>query len=140
MKIISANLNGIRSAAKKNFFEWMQKQEADFICVQELKAQAADPNWRAQCSERGDVPDDAIDEIATQTPTDAGQLDSLRSVPKGDIEAADAVVLPGVVLPSFAPGSPLAGPASCGPGAHCGAPSRVSAACRSRPRRPSRPR
>jgi len=42
MKIISANLNGIRSAAKKGFFEWMTAQEADFICVQELKAQAAD--------------------------------------------------------------------------------------------------
>lgn len=42
MKIISANLNGIRSAARKNFFEWMGAQDADFICVQELKAQAAD--------------------------------------------------------------------------------------------------
>jgi exodeoxyribonuclease-3 len=42
MKIISANLNGIRSAAKKNFFEWMHKQQADVICVQELKAQHAD--------------------------------------------------------------------------------------------------
>ena len=42
MKIISANLNGIRSAAKKHFFEWMAKQDADFICVQELKAQQAD--------------------------------------------------------------------------------------------------
>jgi len=36
--IISANLNGIRSASKKGFFDWMQKQDADFICVQELKA------------------------------------------------------------------------------------------------------
>lgn len=42
MKIISANLNGIRSAAKKQFFAWMLKQEADYICVQELKAQEAD--------------------------------------------------------------------------------------------------
>ena len=42
MKIISANLNGIRSAAKKNFFNWMAKQEADYVCVQELKAQEAD--------------------------------------------------------------------------------------------------
>ena len=42
MRIVSANLNGIRSAAKKNFFEWMRVQEADFICVQELKAQEAD--------------------------------------------------------------------------------------------------
>ncbi|MET3120312.1 exodeoxyribonuclease-3 [Undibacterium sp. GrIS 1.8] len=41
-KIISANLNGIRSASKKGFFEWMQQQQADFVCVQELKAQADD--------------------------------------------------------------------------------------------------
>ena len=31
MKIISANLNGIRSAAKKNFFDWMGRQQADFV-------------------------------------------------------------------------------------------------------------
>jgi exodeoxyribonuclease-3 len=42
LRIISANLNGIRSAAKKGFIEWMKKQQADFICVQELKAQATD--------------------------------------------------------------------------------------------------
>jgi exodeoxyribonuclease III len=42
LKIISANLNGIRSASKKGFFDWMDKQQADFVCVQELKAQAAD--------------------------------------------------------------------------------------------------
>ncbi|MFZ6672732.1 exodeoxyribonuclease III [Undibacterium sp. Xuan67W] len=41
-KIISANLNGIRSAAKKGFFEWMNQQQADFVCVQELKAQEPD--------------------------------------------------------------------------------------------------
>jgi exodeoxyribonuclease-3 len=40
--IISANLNGIRSAARKGFFDWIAAQSADFICVQELKAQAAD--------------------------------------------------------------------------------------------------
>ncbi|MDR3478870.1 MAG: exodeoxyribonuclease III [Gammaproteobacteria bacterium] len=42
MRVISANLNGIRSAARKGFFEWMQKQDADVICVQEIKAQEAD--------------------------------------------------------------------------------------------------
>lgn len=42
LRIISANLNGIRSAAKKGFFDWMGKQDADMVCVQELKAQAAD--------------------------------------------------------------------------------------------------
>ena len=41
-KIVSANLNGIRSAAKKGFFEWMKKEDPDFVCVQELKAQADD--------------------------------------------------------------------------------------------------
>lgn len=41
-KIISANLNGIRSAATKGFFNWMAKQDADFVCVQELKAVATD--------------------------------------------------------------------------------------------------
>ncbi|RWA46507.1 exodeoxyribonuclease III [Cupriavidus sp. UYMSc13B] len=42
LRIISANLNGIRSASKKGFFDWMGKQDADMVCVQELKAQAAD--------------------------------------------------------------------------------------------------
>ncbi|MEN9868856.1 MAG: exodeoxyribonuclease [Pseudomonadota bacterium] len=41
-RIISANLNGIRSASQKGFFDWMAQQDADFVCVQELKAQAAD--------------------------------------------------------------------------------------------------
>ncbi|WP_308418754.1 exodeoxyribonuclease III [Leeia aquatica] len=42
MRIVSANLNGIRSAASKGFFPWMQASGADVVCVQELKAQAAD--------------------------------------------------------------------------------------------------
>ena len=42
MRIITANLNGIRSATNKGFFTWLQKQDADVICMQELKAQAAD--------------------------------------------------------------------------------------------------
>lgn len=39
IKVISFNANGIRSAAKKGFFDWFAKQEADILCVQELKAQ-----------------------------------------------------------------------------------------------------
>jgi exodeoxyribonuclease-3 len=42
MRIITANLNGIRSAVNKGFLIWMQKQDADVICMQELKAQVAD--------------------------------------------------------------------------------------------------
>jgi exodeoxyribonuclease III len=42
MRIITANLNGIRSAANKGFFQWLQTTQADVICLQEVKAQAAD--------------------------------------------------------------------------------------------------
>jgi exodeoxyribonuclease-3 len=39
VKIITANLNGIRSAASKGFFTWLHEQQADVICVQEVRAQ-----------------------------------------------------------------------------------------------------
>jgi exodeoxyribonuclease III len=42
MRIISVNLNGIRSAASKGFYDWLAQQDADIICLQELKSQAAD--------------------------------------------------------------------------------------------------
>ena len=39
MRVISVNVNGIRAAHRKNFFVWLKKQNADFICLQETKAQ-----------------------------------------------------------------------------------------------------
>lgn len=39
MKIITANTNGIRAAAKKGFFDWLKTQDADVVCIQETKAQ-----------------------------------------------------------------------------------------------------
>ncbi|MGI4815624.1 MAG: exodeoxyribonuclease III [Janthinobacterium lividum] len=42
MRIITANLNGVRSAARKGFFEWFGQQSADIVCVQELKAHQDD--------------------------------------------------------------------------------------------------
>lgn len=39
MRIITANLNGVRSAASKGFFTWLSRQRADVVCVQETKAQ-----------------------------------------------------------------------------------------------------
>jgi exodeoxyribonuclease-3 len=39
MRIITLNVNGIRSAERKGFFTWMQQQNADIICIQETKAQ-----------------------------------------------------------------------------------------------------
>ncbi len=44
LRIITLNLNGIRSAARKGFFEWLARQDADIVCLQELKAQAGDMN------------------------------------------------------------------------------------------------
>ena len=38
MKIVTFNANGIRSAARKGFFEWMQDSDPDVVCMQELKA------------------------------------------------------------------------------------------------------
>lgn len=42
LKVITINVNGIRSAARKGVFEWLVQQRADVICLQELKAQASD--------------------------------------------------------------------------------------------------
>ncbi|HNO74188.1 MAG TPA: exodeoxyribonuclease III [Nitrosomonas mobilis] len=42
MKIVTLNLNGLRSATSKGFFEWLPRQNADIVCVQELKAQLRD--------------------------------------------------------------------------------------------------
>jgi exodeoxyribonuclease III len=49
MRIITLNANGIRSAARKGFFEWLPAQEADVVCIQETKAQVdqlVDPMFR----------------------------------------------------------------------------------------------
>jgi len=45
-KLTSLNLNGIRSAASKGLQEWLAQSMPDCICVQELKAQAADLSGR----------------------------------------------------------------------------------------------
>jgi exodeoxyribonuclease III len=39
MRIITCNLNGIRSATRKGFFQWVIEQHADVICLQETKFQ-----------------------------------------------------------------------------------------------------
>ena len=41
-KLTSLNLNGIRSAATKGVEAWLERAAPDCICVQEVKAQAAD--------------------------------------------------------------------------------------------------
>jgi exodeoxyribonuclease-3 len=39
MRIITLNANGIRSAARKGLFSWLEQQDADVVCVQETKCQ-----------------------------------------------------------------------------------------------------
>ena len=42
MRIVSVNVNGIRSAARKGFYQWLPAQRADFVCMQEVKAHESD--------------------------------------------------------------------------------------------------
>lgn len=37
MRIVSFNANGIRSAIRKGFFDWMKEQDPDIVCIQETK-------------------------------------------------------------------------------------------------------
>ena len=49
MRILTFNANGIRSAANKGFLDWLKRQSADVVCLQETKAQEAqleDPAFR----------------------------------------------------------------------------------------------
>jgi len=39
VRVITVNVNGIRSAQSKGFFDWARRQRADVICLQETKAQ-----------------------------------------------------------------------------------------------------
>lgn len=47
MKIYSWNLNGIRACAKHGFFEWLETTNADFILLQEVRAnkEQLSPEW-----------------------------------------------------------------------------------------------
>ena len=42
LRIITLNLNGIRSAWSKGVWPWLAAQQADIVCLQELKAQEGD--------------------------------------------------------------------------------------------------
>lgn len=48
ISIISYNVNGLRAAATKGFWEWLQAESPDIICLQEVKAHTADlaPEFR----------------------------------------------------------------------------------------------
>ena len=48
MRVITLNCNGIRSADRKGFFSWYRRQKADFICLQEVRAQMEQLPLRAR--------------------------------------------------------------------------------------------
>ena len=39
MRVITLNLNGIRAAFRKGFGQWLKKQDADLILLQETRIQ-----------------------------------------------------------------------------------------------------
>lgn len=55
MRIVSWNINGIRSVLERGFLDWLARETADLVCLQEVKSTAADlpaairshPAWSA---------------------------------------------------------------------------------------------
>ena len=39
LSIISYNVNGIRAASRKGFYDWLKEEDPDMLCIQETKAQ-----------------------------------------------------------------------------------------------------
>jgi exodeoxyribonuclease-3 len=46
MRVVTLNVNGVRSAARKGLFRWLAAQRADVVCLQEMKCHAADLDAR----------------------------------------------------------------------------------------------
>ena len=42
MRIISFSADGIKDAAKAGFYEWLSQQDADFVCIQDLRCSEND--------------------------------------------------------------------------------------------------
>ena len=40
MRVVSVNVNGLRSAERKGFFDWLENSQADVVCLQEIRIQA----------------------------------------------------------------------------------------------------
>ena len=42
MRIISFSADGIKNAAEKGFYDWLKEQDADFVCIQDLRCSEYD--------------------------------------------------------------------------------------------------
>ncbi len=99
MRIITLNTNGIRSAAKKGLYGWLAKSNADFLCVQETKAQSCDlepdpqfypDGWHVHlnCAQKKgyagvavyarEKPDAVLDKLGAKEFDDEGRYQELR--------------------------------------------------------------
>jgi len=96
MKLINCNVNGIRSATSKGFWDWFAEQDADILCLQELKAKeeqipdsAMPDGWHAffHCAERPGYSGVAL--YARRKP-DAVHRGFSALDPQGDWSAFDA--------------------------------------------------
>ncbi len=38
MRVMTLNVQGIQQAAEKGFFDWMVEQDADVVCLQDIRA------------------------------------------------------------------------------------------------------
>jgi len=57
MKIISCNVNGVRSALKKGLIDFVEKENHDILCLQEFKCAEADlpDNLQNLCRRFGSI-------------------------------------------------------------------------------------
>src|SRR5947208_16946505 len=46
LRVVTLNVNGVRSAAKKGLFRWLAAQRTDVACLQEMKCQEIDLDAR----------------------------------------------------------------------------------------------
>ena len=42
MRVISFSADGIKNAAEKGFYDWLKEQDADFVCIQDLRCSEYD--------------------------------------------------------------------------------------------------
>mgnify|MGYP003338240419 CR=1 FL=1 len=42
MRIISFSADGIKTAAENGFYDWLKEQDADFVCIQDLRCSEYD--------------------------------------------------------------------------------------------------
>lgn len=76
MKIMTINANGLRSAARKGFFAWFREQDADILCLQEVRARTG------QLPDEAEVPGYARHFFPAARPGYAGCALYTRTVPR----------------------------------------------------------